>query len=229
MSLSKRFALILIDPQNGFVNDGCWSRMFAPGQSVPILESFNRIVSFLRSIPNPDSIPILISETGFSSCDRQIYERIEKELSQRRFNSITRSYKPHTNLCLCPTARQWLRKQLEAQLDVVIGGCTITSCIRNSSIQIKNMFPELNLFVDQNLCAARLDNYQARCQRCLERYMLDGSPPIDNCTNCRNQKSTKQISSPVQIAFQQMKETGIFVVENYSLTVDSHSTNINLC
>ena len=51
-SLAKRFALILIDPQNGFVNDGSWSRMFSDGQSLPILEAFHRIVSFLRSIPN---------------------------------------------------------------------------------------------------------------------------------------------------------------------------------
>ena len=62
----KRFALILIDPQNGFINDGYWSRMFVIGQSDPILEVFNRIVLFLRSIPNPQSIPILISKTGFS-------------------------------------------------------------------------------------------------------------------------------------------------------------------
>src|SRR5690349_9392811 len=95
-NIPKRFALILIDPQNGFINDGSWSRMFPTGQSTPILEAFNRIVLFLRSIPNPSLIPILISETGFSFRDRQIYEPIATELSQRKFHSITRVYKPHT-------------------------------------------------------------------------------------------------------------------------------------
>jgi hypothetical protein len=216
-NIQKRFALILIDPQNGFINDGYWSRMFPIGQSTPILEAFNRIVLFLRSIPNPSSIPILISETGFSYRDRQIFEPIANELSQRGFLSITRISKPHTNLSICPGVRQWLHEQLEAKLDIVIGGCTITSCIRDSSIQMKKQFPQLNIFVDKNLCAARKDNYVQRCEKCLEKYMIDGSSPIEECTICLNKDLTKQIISPVQLAFQQMKDVGVNVVENYSL------------
>jgi hypothetical protein len=75
-NIPKRFAFILIDPQIGFINDGSWARMFPIGQSIPILESFDRVVLFLRSISNPSSIPILISETGFSYRDRQIYQPI---------------------------------------------------------------------------------------------------------------------------------------------------------
>ncbi|CAF1258293.1 unnamed protein product [Rotaria sordida] len=220
-NIHKRFALILIDPQNGFINDGYWSRMFPIGQSTPILETFHRIVLFLRSIPNPDLIPILISETGFSYRDREIFEPIINEISQRRFSSITHIYKPHTNLSICPGVHQWLQKQLESKLDIVIGGCTITSCIRDSSIQIQKMFPQLNLFVDENLCAARKDNYIPRCKKCLERYMIYGSPPIQDCTICLNKDLAKQTISPVQLAFQQMKDAGVNVIDNYSLTTNS--------
>ncbi|CAF2526678.1 unnamed protein product [Rotaria sp. Silwood2] len=220
-NIHRRFALILIDPQNGFINDGYWSRMFPMGQSTPILESFHRIVLFLRSIPNPDLIPILISETGFSRRDRQIFEPIANEISQRGFTSITRIYKPHTNLSICPGVHQWLHEQLQSKLDIIIGGCTITSCIRDSSIQMKKMFPQLNLFVDQNLCAARKDNYVERCEKCLERYMIDGSSPNQDCTVCVSKDSTKQMLSPVQLAFQQMKDANVNVIDNYSLTMNS--------
>ena len=220
-NIPKRFALILIDPQNGFINDGSWSRMFPIGQSTPILEAFNRIVLFLRSIPNPQSIPILISETGFSHHDRQIFEPIANELSQRQFHSITRTYKPHTNLSICPGVRQWLDEQLEAKLDIIIGGCTITSCVRDSSIQMKKIFPQLNFYVDQSLCAARKDNYIKRCATCLERYMIYASPPLQQCDVCLRKDSNEQIVSPVELAFQQMKEIGVNVVDNYSLTNNS--------
>jgi hypothetical protein len=218
-NIQKRFALILIDPQNGFINDGSWSRMFPIGQSTPILEAFNRIVLFLRSIPNPSSIPVLISETGFSHRDRQIYEPIANELSQRKFHSITRAYKPHTNLSICPGVHQWLHEQLEAKLDVVIGGCTITSCVRDSSIQMKKMFSQLNFYVDQNLCAARKDNYVQRCQKCFERYMIDGSSSIQECAICISKDLTEQIVSPVQLAYQQMKDAGVNVVTSSSESV----------
>jgi hypothetical protein len=212
-NIPKCFALILIDPQNGFINDGDWSRMFPIGQTIPILEAFNRIALFLRSIQNPQSIPILISETGFSSRDRQIFEPIANELSQRGFLSITRTYKPHTNLSICPGVRQWLNEQFEAKLDILIGGCTITSCIRDSSIQMKKMFPQLNLFVDQNLCAARKDNYLQRCDKCLEKYMMNASSPIQQCEFCLKKDLTKQIISPVELAYQQMKDIGVNVVD----------------
>lgn len=218
INIQKRFALILIDPQNGFINEGYWSRMFPAEQTTPILESFHRIVTFLRSIPNPRLIPILISETGFSHPDRQIFEPILNEISQRGFLSITHAYKPHTNLSICSGVRRWLNEQFESKLDIVIGGCTITSCIRDSSIQIKKMFPQLNLFVDQNLCAARKDNYIERCHLCLDKYMIDGSPPTQDCTICQSKDLTQQMLSPVQLAYQQMKDAGVNVIEKYSLT-----------
>ena len=220
-NIPKRFALILIDPQNGFINDGDWSRMFRSGQSTPILEAFNKIVLFLRSISNPHSIPILISETGFSSRDRQIFEPIANELSQDKFLSITRAYKPHTNLSICPGVRQWLSEQLEAKLDIVIGGCTITSCVRDSSIQMKKLFPKLNFFVDRNLCGARKDNYVQRCEKCLEKYMIYASPPVQECATCLKKNSTEQILSPVELAFQEIKHAGVNVIDNYPLTSDS--------
>lgn len=219
-NVHKRFALILIDPQNGFINDGCWSRMFSDGQTTSILESFHHIVLFLHSIPNPNSIPILISKTGFSSHDREIFGPIASELSQRGFPSITHTYKPHTNLSICPGVYEWLKEQLDAKLDIVIGGCTITSCIRDSSIQIKKMFPKLNIFIDKNLCGARKDNYIQRCQQCFEKYMNYGLSPLQNCVTCLNKNLTNELLSPVQLAFKQMKDAGIIIVDNYSLNID---------
>ena len=176
-SISKRFALILIDPQNGFVNNGSWSCMFPDGQTTPILECFHRIVQFLRSISNLSSIPILISQTGFISLDLSRCESMVTE-------------------------------QEKSNLDILIGGCTITSCIRDSSIQMKRLFPRLNIFVDQNLCAARKDNYLSRCEECFKRYMIDGLPPRKDCLICRENPSL----SPIQLAYQQMKDAGIIIL-----------------
>jgi hypothetical protein len=86
---------------------------------------------------------------------------------------------------------------------------------------MKKMFPQLNLFVDQNLCAARKDNYVQRCEKCLEKYMMDAAPPIEDCAICREKNRTKQIVSPVELAYQQMKDVGVNVVDNYFLTSDS--------
>lgn len=209
MSRVKRFALILIDPQNGFVNDGCWSSMFPDGQTIPILECFHRIVQFLRSIPNLSSIPILISQTGFILNDREIFAPIAAELPQ----TITCVFKPHTNLSICPGVDQWLIEQEKSSLDIVIGGCTITSCIRDSSIEMKKRFPRVNFVVDRSLCAARKDNYLSRCEECFQRYMIDGVPPRMDCLICRSNSSL----SPVQFAYKQMKDAGIDLLDHYPL------------
>jgi hypothetical protein len=79
---------------------------------------------------------------------------------------------------------------------------------------MKKMFPQLNIFVDRNLCGARKDNYIPRCEKCLEEYMIDGSLPFQPCSIC---KKKEQIISPVELAYQQMNDAGIKVVENYSL------------
>jgi hypothetical protein len=83
---------------------------------------------------------------------------------------------------------------------------------------MKKMFPQLNFFVEQNLCGARKDNYIERCQECMERYMIDGSVLIKQCDICLNKDLTKECISPVQLAFQQMKDAGVNVVDNYPLT-----------
>lgn len=159
------FALILIDPQNRFINDGFWSR------------------SFLWWRFHSDS-------TKFSS--------------NCRISSITRVLKPQTNLSKCEGVHSWLNDQLtNHRNDIVIGGSTITSCVRHSSIEMKKDFPQLNFFVDRHLCGARKENYFRRCSPCFDRYLIDGSTIDENYSTCRKSVvNPLKFFSPVEFAFQ---------------------------
>lgn len=70
---------------------------------------------------------------------------------------------------------------------------------------------------------ARKDNYLSRCERCFERYMIDGSSPLKDCTICQR----KPFLSPVQFAYQQMKDAGIDVVDHYPW-ISSFARSISL-
>ena len=129
-------------------------------------------------------------------------------LFSKLFIVLFHSFVPYQ---ICPGVEQWLSEQLKSNLDIVIGGCTITSCVRDSSIEMKKFFPQLNFFVHENLCAARKDNYLFRCERCFERYMIDGSSLMNDCSICPR----KSLLSPVQFAYEQMKDAGVNVVDHY--------------
>jgi hypothetical protein len=58
--------------------------------------------------------------------------------------------------------REWLTHCIEhGSRTLIIGGCTLNSCVRVSSIEIQQMFKSkhLQVVVDLSICGARLRNY----------------------------------------------------------------------
>ena len=72
---------------------------------------------------------------------------------------------------------------------LVIGGCTITSCIRVSSTSIAYKFSSygLDVVVDLSLCGARSDNYEKNADQNQTLVKIYGK---DKCKN----------KSPVELA-----------------------------
>jgi len=58
--------------------------------------------------------------------------------------------------------REWISLCLDnGATSLVLGGCTLNSCVRVSAIETLEKFQDLNVIVDLNLCGARMNNYKA--------------------------------------------------------------------
>ena len=73
--------------------------------------------------------------------------------------------KPGNNVLFPPTNsfREWVKRCIDnGKSFLVIGGCTLNSCVRVSAIQIQQMFKEspLQVVVDLSLSGARLSNFE---------------------------------------------------------------------
>ncbi|KAH3765545.1 hypothetical protein Pelo_2585 [Pelomyxa schiedti] len=80
---------------------------------------------------------------------------------------------------------------------VVVGGCTLTSCVRVSACDLQEMFSgqRLEVVVDLSLCGARRDNYEIRA-----------GPHHD---------VFREGETAVECAIRTMKECGVIVVPAY--------------
>ena len=51
--------------------------------------------------------------------------------------------------------------------------------------------------------------------------MINASPVNPHCSLCHTKDSHLSMSSPVEFAFQQMKDAGVIVIDHYSWTISS--------
>lgn len=153
-------ALLLIDPQRSFTA-GEWLWRLGPigdMEAMPIRLAFDNCARLLESVYGR-------VETMFSRCPfaPESYDW-DDELAPLLDENQLYFLKPSNNLFLPESNgyREWLEALLKAGIrTLVMGGCTLNSCLRVSATATRNAFPRerLEVVVDLGLCGARTSNY----------------------------------------------------------------------
>jgi nicotinamidase-related amidase len=153
-------ALLIIDPQRSFTK-GAWKNSFGPGAEAevrPIEGVFKNCAHLLKALNNR-------VETMFTRCPfppdsydwaEQIHDLIE--ISQVYF------VKPGNSVMWPPTNGypKWIDRLLrQGKTKLVMGGCTLNSCVRVSAIETYQFFSRhgLEVVVDLSISGARAGNY----------------------------------------------------------------------
>lgn len=161
----ERAALLLIDPQRSFTcGDWMW-RLGAAGvsQVMPIVEAMHVCAELLASLAG--RLELMCTRCPFPPPSYGWDDSLQTLLPPDQHYFI----KPG-NSVLTPAGNgfhHWLRGLLEEGRDtLVMGGCTLNSCVRISALETLRAFREqgLRVVVDLSLCGARADNYQASDQ-----------------------------------------------------------------
>ncbi|KAI6650654.1 hypothetical protein LOD99_7704 [Oopsacas minuta] len=195
--------ILLIDTQQAFTV-GSWRQHVVPPDGVnAIIQAFQRCSLLLRDTP-PSSLlifslcPFLLSNDF--SLDPQVTRYITKEhkLVLKPGNCILDAdgFESHIDYLL----------QAHPEVDsILIGGCTLTSCIRVSSCSVYNKYSDrLRVIVSMELCGARDDNYKKRCLSCMRKYI--DRIYTKNCVECVKEGGDKM--SPVEKAIADMRQVG---------------------
>jgi nicotinamidase-related amidase len=155
-------ALLVIDPQRSFTS-GEWLRSLGPGgeqQVMPIRLAFENCARLLQSVCRP--VEVMYTRCPFPPESYGWDERLAGVIDPGQPYFI----KPGNNV-LQPAAngfRKWLQSRISAGMKtLVLGGCTLNSCVRVSALETIAMFRDLGLgvVVDLSISGARTGNYEA--------------------------------------------------------------------
>jgi len=157
---SSTTALLIIDPQRSFT-EGVWMRSigFRAEQDVaPIRLAFDRCAAVLHRLYG--GLEIMFSRCPFPPESYEWYEPLMDILDSLQPYFI----KPGNSILFPRTNgfREWIHQCIDdGKRSLVIGGCTLNSCVRVSSMEIQALFPlnRLQVIVDVSLCGARGRNY----------------------------------------------------------------------
>jgi hypothetical protein len=155
----ERTALLIIDPQRSFTG-GSWMRSIGPDgerEVAPIAQAFATCAHLLGQ--QPPEVAALFTRCPFPPDSYDWDERVGRILDPAQLYVV----KPG-NSVLWPPAngfRQWLDCLHQRGRDtLVMGGCTLNSCVRVSSIETQQLQRDrLQVVVDLSLCGARSGNY----------------------------------------------------------------------
>jgi nicotinamidase-related amidase len=157
---AEETAMLVIDPQRSFTK-GAWMRSIGPdaeSEVAPIRWAFRNCARVIRGIKGR-------IETLFSRCpfppdsydwDEPLVEVIDPD--QHYF------VKPGNNILWPRTNgfREWVIDLLaRGKTTLVLGGCTLNSCVRVSAVEVQRCFADhgLQVVVDLSLCGGRRGNY----------------------------------------------------------------------
>ena len=157
---SDRAALLIIDPQRSFTI-GHWMQSIGRGAEVdvePISIAFDSGASILRYLYG--KMEIMFTRCPFPPGSYNWDERFAKVIADHQLYVI----KPGKNVLFPPLNgfREWARRCIGRGINtLVVGGCTLTSCVRVSSIEIRQAFENdgLRVVVDLAISGARRSNY----------------------------------------------------------------------
>ena len=206
--------LLLIDLQQSFTV-GSWKKsvFHCLKDGVTVIDKcFERCSQLLGQIPTDQSLILSICPF-YLEADRNLDPKIS-----RFVNKTHRIFLKPGNCILHSFGFETYLNSLlltHPQLDTILmGGCTLTSCIRVSSCALKRRFSDrLRVVVSLELSGARDANYLKRCPSCLSDYMegnIFGCAPVENCADCAGVGSDG--ISPVDMAVRNMREAGCVVV-----------------
>ncbi len=153
-------ALLIIDPQRSFT-EGVWMRSIGAGAATdvePIVIAFNNIAKLLKYIYGRREI--MFTRCPFPPESYDWDDRLAGILDRKQMYFI----KPGNSVLFPPLNgyRDWLEFCITKGIGtLIIGGCTLNSCVRVSSIETANRFQRRNIrvIVDLSICGARLRNY----------------------------------------------------------------------
>lgn len=153
--------LLIIDPQKSFTK-GVWMRSIGSGAGIditPIRIAFDNCARLLEVIYR--KMEIMFTRCPFPPDSYGWDDDIAGILDDNQLYFI----KPGNNVLFPPTNRfrEWIKRNIDnGKSFLVIGGCTLNSCVRVSAIQIQRMFKEttLQVIVDLSSSGARLSNFK---------------------------------------------------------------------
>ncbi len=153
-------ALLVIDPQRSFTS-GDWMLSLGPGgvdEVIPIRRAFDNCAGVLSAVyPRAE---VMFTRCPFPPESYGWYERLEEVIDPEQLYFIkpgNNVFKPATN-----GFTEWVDALIEAGTKVlVVGGCTLNSCVRVSARETSLRFRDdgLSVVVDMSLCGARASNY----------------------------------------------------------------------
>jgi nicotinamidase-related amidase len=153
-------ALFIIDPQRSFT-EGAWMWSMGPAgliEVTPIRHAFDNCAALLRSVYH--RVEVMFTRCPFPPESYGWDERLEGIIDPGQLYFIkpgNNTLMPRSNGC-----REWLERMIGSGIkNLVVGGCTLNSCVRVSAIEIGNHFRDagLEVIVDLSLCGARSSNY----------------------------------------------------------------------
>lgn len=151
-------ALLVIDPQTSFTS-GAWMRSIGPGAEAevkPLERAFEACATLIRTRPNAE---IMFTRCPFPPESYGWDPRLDGLIDDDQPYFV----KPGNSALWPPTNgyMEWLDRLVEQGTEsLIIGGCTLNSCVRVSSVETRRFLGERNLkvIVDLSLCGARASN-----------------------------------------------------------------------
>lgn len=153
-------ALLIIDPQRSFTR-GAWMQSIGDGAAIdvePIVIAFNNCSDILNYLYG--RLEIMFTRCPFPPGSYDWDERLAKIIAGSHLYFI----KPGNSVLFSPFNgfKEWVGWCIEnGKNTLVMGGCTLNSCVRVSSIETLIYFKDRNLkvVVDLSICGARLRNF----------------------------------------------------------------------
>jgi nicotinamidase-related amidase len=154
-------ALLVIDPQKSFTQ-GVWMQSIGAEAAVdvePIAEAFKNCSRLLFEIYG--RMEIMFTRCPFPPGSYDWDDCLAEIIDNKQLYFI----KPGNSVLIPPLNgfKEWVERCIESGRNtLVIGGCTLNSCVRVSSIETLRYFKSKNLriVVDLSICGARTRNFR---------------------------------------------------------------------
>ena len=153
-------ALLIIDPQRSFT-EGVWMQSIGDGAAIdvePLIIAFNNCADILKKLYG--RMEIMFTRCPFPPGSYGWDDSLGDIINNRQHYFI----KPGNSVLFPPLNgfREWVDRCIEnGKNTLVLGGCTLNSCVRVSSIDTLTFSKDMDLevVVDLSICGARLRNF----------------------------------------------------------------------